>query len=128
MTKNRNRLNEPGHRLAHRLVGRQAIAVLLWSLVVFLYAGTHAMVSSLWGGAAVVIPNWILAQKAFRYGGASNARKIVRSFYWGQTVKMAVTIAILAVAFAIGKATPGPLLAAMVIGFLVQRSALLWLR
>ncbi len=86
------------------------------------------MVSSLWGGAAVVIPNWILAQKAFRYGGASNARKIVRSFYWGQTVKMAVTIAILAVAFAIGKATPGPLLAAMVIGFLVQRSALLWLR
>lgn len=53
--------------------------------------------SGLFGCLIFYIPNTYFAIYAFRYQGASLAVWIVRSFYWGQTGKLAL----IAVAFAL---------------------------
>ena len=115
-----------GRRTAYRLVILQALVGLLWSLVVFLCCGAPGMVSALWGVVTVVLPNAVFAHKAFRFGGASNAKTIVRQFYYGQALKIALSMIVLTLAFAWGQAQPGPLFMAMVLGMLTQRLSLLW--
>jgi len=79
------------------LVG-QCIIVLVATVIFFLFAGGISAKSAFYGGLAVLIPNWYFARKINQHSGGE-ARKIVRSFYAGESGKLIITAAIFAMIF-----------------------------
>lgn len=65
-------------------------------LVAGLISASHGL-SFLLGGLALLIPNAVFALYAFRFGGASNAKRIMHSFYIGEGMKLVLTMVVLAV-------------------------------
>ncbi|PID43751.1 MAG: F0F1 ATP synthase subunit I [Gammaproteobacteria bacterium] len=65
----------------------------------FYVRGVTAFYSALVGGVVFIIPNSYFAYKAFAYGGAQAARRIVQSFYKGEAVKLLLTAVLFAVVF-----------------------------
>lgn len=78
-----------------RIVLLQFAATVLTSAVAGLMAGKHALFSALLGGACYVVPNALFALRLFvnaqKSGGASPM-----TFFIGEFVKIALTIALLA--------------------------------
>ena len=54
--------------------------------------------SAFYGGLAALIPNWYFARKINKHKG-EDARKVVRSFYAGESGKLIITAAIFALIF-----------------------------
>ena len=63
------------------------------------YQGKQAAISALIGGMVCIIPNLYLAAKLFQHRGAHAARRIVRNFYWGEAVKIFLTMLMFALVF-----------------------------
>jgi ATP synthase protein I len=57
--------------------------------------------SALIGGLVSVIPNGYFAMQAFRYRGARNAQKVVKSFMKGEMGKLAITIVLFVLIFSL---------------------------
>ena len=74
----------------HRVVVAQLLATFCLTLLILPF-GTAEAISALAGGLACSIPNAFLVWRAFRYRGASAAKKIARSFYQGEAGKFALT-------------------------------------
>lgn len=89
-----------------RLLKVELFVILLISLVLLLMMGKQQAVSSLIGGVVAIIPIALFAKKLFYYQGARSARQIVKSFYWGEALKIGLTMILFALVFILAKITP----------------------
>lgn len=78
----------------------QLLSALLLGVLAWTIWGAVTGTSALLGGLICWLPNCYFAFRAFRYRGARQARRIVRSFYAGAAGKMALTFGLFALVFA----------------------------
>ena len=78
--------------LARFFVWAQVFSVLLLALLLWVFKGGMAGYSAVWGGVTVILPNFYFARKLFAQTGAQAMNKIVRAFYVGEVMKLALTI------------------------------------
>jgi len=79
------------------LLGQAAI-VLFAVICFYIFGNELSAKSAIYGGLAVLIPNFYFAQKVGKHKG-QEARKVVRSFYAGESGKLIITAAIFAMIF-----------------------------
>jgi len=79
------------------LVG-QILIVLFVTLIFFILGSSISAKSALYGGLAALLPNWYFARKINKHKG-EEARKIVRSFYAGESGKLLLTAMLFALIF-----------------------------
>lgn len=77
----------------------QLIATALIAAVSLLLSGTIAAYSVLLGGLISALPNSYFALQAFKYQGARNADRVVKSFITGEFGKIVITIVLFALSF-----------------------------
>jgi len=79
------------------LVGQ--ILIILIVIAGFYFLGSNISAkSALYGGLAALVPNWYFARKINKHKG-EDARKVVRSFYAGESGKLIITAIIFALIF-----------------------------
>lgn len=69
--------------------------LLLWGILLMLSAligQSVDMLTTVLAGLCVLIPAWVFMFKTFQYSGAQKARQIVRAFYLGEGIKIALTV------------------------------------
>ena len=91
--------NKQGMLAAKRVVYIQLGITLLGSAVLYLIGGTKAGLSVILGGLVNAVPNAYFARKLFRYQGASAAKQIIKGFYQGEALKIALSVAMFAAVF-----------------------------
>ncbi len=70
---------------------------------IFLIEDTLAAYSALIGSLICFVPNLYFVYRAFKYSGARSAKKILRSFYAGESMKILLTAVFFAMAFSLIK-------------------------
>lgn len=95
----KNRLATPHRNKALKMVGSQAMFVLLMTIIIYLGWDITYARSALIGGLIAVIPSLIFALYAFRFAGAQAAKMVTQSFYRGQSLKLLTTFVLFIVAF-----------------------------
>lgn len=79
--------------------------------------GQEAAVSALRGGAIGMVATALMALAVFRHPEGAGAARIAWGFYLGQFLKVALSIALLIVAFGAPRSVPAAVLAAYVATF-----------
>jgi len=77
----------------------QLIATAFIATISLLFAGNVTAYSALLGGLISALPNSYFALQAFKFQGARNAEKVVKSFIKGELGKIAITIVLFALSF-----------------------------
>ncbi len=80
-----------------RLILIQLVATLATAMLAGLIAGTHAFVSALLGGLCCVVPNGLFALRLF-IGAQRPGTLNPMTFFFGEFTKIAMTVALLALA------------------------------
>lgn len=76
----------------------------VWAL-----GSADSALSALFGGLAVILPTSVFTGLAFRHAGARKARDIVNSFYLGESLKLFITVGLVAcVLIWVEGLVPGP--------------------
>ena len=83
----------------HRVIVVQLVATVLLAAIFLIFSNVVAAYSILIGGLISAIPNYFFAVQAFRYRGARNADKVVKSFMKGEMGKIAITLLLFALTF-----------------------------
>ncbi|MEZ5489956.1 MAG: ATP synthase subunit I [Gammaproteobacteria bacterium] len=83
----------------HRIIVAQLVATALMALTFLVFSNVVAAYSILIGGLVSALPNAYFAVQAFRYRGARNADKVVKSFRKGYFGKLGITIILFALTF-----------------------------
>jgi ATP synthase protein I len=83
---------------AYKVWWWQLSGVLLVSLL-SLFWGIQASWSVWVGGLIQLIPGWVLIQFGFRHAGARAAKKIVQNFFFGEFLKIGLTLLLFVVVF-----------------------------
>lgn len=83
----------------YKIILVQLVATGLFAATFLMFSNAIAAKSMLLGGLVSVIPNSYFVVQAFRFRGASNAERVVRSFRKGEAGKIALTIVLFAVVF-----------------------------
>lgn len=86
--------------LVRRLLISQMLVVLIVPAI-FLIEDTLAAYSALIGSLICFVPNLYFVYRAFKYSGARSAKKILRSFYAGESMKILLTAVFFAMAFSL---------------------------
>ncbi len=92
------KLTDQGRQAVNRLVAFQALLVVFMTITGFVLGGMKAGVSACVGGVSFVAPNAVFGYAAFLFAGARQAKMVVYAFFFGEVMKMVLTIVILAVA------------------------------
>lgn len=95
---------------ALKIVVLQAFIVLLSVLIWLITQGLYAAVSALCGGFVCLIANMYFVFKAFTKSGARAAREIMKSFYIGEFIKLAIIASLFALIFSWGGVAALPVL------------------
>lgn len=69
----------------------QWLAAAFITIVILILAGKSAALSSMYGAIVSIIPTLIFARMLFRFQGARQARRIIRSLYVGEGLKLLCT-------------------------------------
>jgi ATP synthase protein I len=69
------------------------------AVISLLFSGTIMAYSVLVGGLISALSNSYFALQAFKYGGARNAERVVKSFIKGELGKIVITIVLFALSF-----------------------------
>ena len=96
--------------IAAQLLATAAIAA--FSLIL---SGTATAISAVAGGLASALPNSYFAHHAFRYRGARNADRVLRSFMRGEFGKITLTLMMFALSFTLITNLQAP---ALILGFI----------
>lgn len=80
------------------IVAQLATSVII-AVTFLIFLGVISGYSGLLGGFISAVANSFFASQAFRFGGASNAKKIVQSFLTGEIGKFIIVIALFALSF-----------------------------
>ena len=78
-----------------KAVFHQSLATLIVAALSWFWAGQHGAVSAALGGAAVVVPNLFFALSL--WAAAKSGRPSVARFFVGELIKVAATLALLAI-------------------------------
>ena len=70
----------------------QLVATALLAVFFLIFSNAIAAYSTLVGGLVSVVSNSYFAVQAFRFRGARNAEKVVKSFMKGEMGKLAITL------------------------------------
>ncbi|KAF3981566.1 MAG: F0F1 ATP synthase assembly protein I [Methylococcales symbiont of Hymedesmia sp. n. MRB-2018] len=89
---------ETSFSTVNKILLMQALVIVIASLGLLIFGKTHWIISSLLGGLIAFIPNLYFAYRISLSKGQS-AKKIVRSFYSGESKKILMTCVLFAVAF-----------------------------
>ncbi|KTD17945.1 ATP synthase subunit I [Legionella jordanis] len=95
-----------GVRGARHLLLAQLAICLAVAFCLLLFFGKKEAISAFLGGVVFIIPSALFAGTLFRYQGARAARKIVKSFYVGEALKLLSTIALFTLVFMSFKIAP----------------------
>ncbi len=95
----KNALTKTGRKYAVQQLALMTFSVITCALVTYLLWGLSHAYSVLAGGAVAIIPNLVFAYKAFQYGGARAAKKVMESFFSGVKLKLGLTAFLFALAF-----------------------------
>ena len=107
----------------YKILGYQMLIILVVSLG-FVVVGGHKALSSALGGLAAFVPNLYFALRISNSAG-QEARKVLQSFYTGESVKLLLTAALFILIFQIPKIEIMPLLVGYVTALSVFWFALL---
>jgi ATP synthase protein I len=80
------------------IVAQLAITVFI-AIISLLFPGTTTAYSVLLGGLISALPNSYFALHAFKYQGARNADRVVKSFIKGELGKIVITMVLFALSF-----------------------------
>ena len=83
----------------YKVIVAQLLVAGLIALVSLLLSGSITAYSVLLGGLISALPNSYFAVQAFKYQGASNADKVVKSFIRGELGKLGITLVLFALSF-----------------------------
>ena len=83
----------------YKVIVAQLAATVFIAAVSLLFLGNVVAYSVLLGGLICALPNSYFALQAFKYQGARNADKVVKSFIRGQLGKIGITIVLFALSF-----------------------------
>ncbi len=83
----------------YKVIVGQILATGLFAAISLFLSGTITAYSVLLGGLISVLPNGYFTMQAFRYRGARNADKVVKSFIRGELGKFGITIVLFALSF-----------------------------
>ncbi|MBL4819836.1 MAG: ATP synthase subunit I [Gammaproteobacteria bacterium] len=83
----------------YKIIVMQLVATGLIAVVLLLFLNATAAFSILIGGLISAIPNCYFTIQAFKFNGARNAEKVVKSFLKGEIGKIVITIVLFALAF-----------------------------
>lgn len=84
--------------IVNKILAGQAGIILLVIAAFFMLGNELSVKSAFYGGLAALIPNWYFARKTNKHKG-QEARKVVRSFYAGESGKLFITAIIFALIF-----------------------------
>ena len=82
------------------IVAQLAVSTFV-AIISLLVSGTILAYSILLGGLISALPNSYFALHAFRYQGARNAQRVVKSFMRGELGKIIITAVVFALSFAL---------------------------
>lgn len=99
-----NKIAKQGVR---RLLVLQVIVTAILSGL-FLFDSQRAAFSAFLGCLVCLLPSQYFAAKVFKHTGAQAAKKIMKAFYLGEALKIALTIALFALVFLYVDIAPGP--------------------
>lgn len=103
-----------GKASAYRIVLTQLVLALVAGCIAWAALGRAMAVAVVGGGLINVIANLYFALHVFR-GGVRPADAVMRRFYVAEAAKLFLTAALFALAFAVLKLAPVPLLAGFVV-------------
>ena len=83
----------------YKVIVAQLIATAFITAISLLFSGNVTAYSALLGGLISALPNSYFALQAFKYQGARNADKVVKSFIKGELGKIVITIVLFALSF-----------------------------
>ena len=81
-----------GIRLAKKIICIEIALTMLISTVIIVFAGKYAGISSLIGGIIFILANIVFCLKAFIFSGARQKQQVIKSFFWGETLKFIIII------------------------------------
>ena len=117
-----------GRLSAYKLVLMQALVAGALSFIFFVVWGVQYGQSAIAGTLIAVLPNFVFATLAFSYSGASNTGKVLKTFYWGEAVKLLLTVALFSLAFTLMKVAFMPLFVCYSLALLVHWTAPLYFK
>lgn len=77
----------------------QLTLIMLSTSTVLVVSGMHLAGSVLAGGLVAFVPSLLFARKLLKYQGAGAAKQILRAFYLGEAIKLALSILLFALVF-----------------------------
>lgn len=83
----------------YKVIVAQLAASVVIAAMFLVFSGIVSAYSGLIGGLISALANSFFASQAFRYTGASNAKKIVQSFLTGEIGKFIIVIGLFALSF-----------------------------
>lgn len=123
-----NVLARRGRWSAYKLVMMQAAVAVSVSIFFFAVWGVQFGYSALAGGSIAVLPNFVFATLVFSHMGASSSVKVLKAFYWGEAVKLLLTIAMFSLVFIKLEVEFMPLFVCYVSGLIVHWTAPLYFK
>ena len=103
-----------GITTAYRIVLAQLVMALIAGIIAWSAMGSAVAIAVIAGGLINVISNLYFALHVFS-GGVRTARSILGGFYVAETVKLLLTAALFALALAVLKLSPLPLLTGFIV-------------
>jgi ATP synthase protein I len=88
-----------GQIFARKVIIYQSILALIVALFCAIVNGKIGCISAVYGALTVIIPNFIYAYFAFKYGGARQNKLVVQSFSKGSKIKFITTIVLFALIY-----------------------------
>jgi len=86
--------------------------------------GGHAGMAALAGGLVAIIPGLYLALKVFSVPADAEPKRIVGAFYWGEAVKIGLTVVLFIIALHLFATAFVPLITTYILAILVYWLAL----
>ncbi len=83
----------------YKVIVAQVAATAFMAAASLLFSGSIVACSVLLGGLISALPNSYFALHAFRFQGARNAEKVVKSFIRGELGKIVLTVVLFALSF-----------------------------
>lgn len=117
-----------GRWSAYKLVLMQAVVAIATSLFFFVTWGEQYGLSALSGGVIAVLPNFVFATLAFSHTGARSSAKVIKTFYWGEAVKLLLTMALFSLVFINVKVVFMPLFVCYTLALIVHWTAPLYFK
>jgi len=112
-------LIKQGRQQAKKLLLIQMIIIILIAGL-GLFKEFKVAIALLSGGMAVFLSNLYFAYKVFAKSGAQANKQVVRAFYLGETVKIVISVSLLAIAFALLPGTEMFVLVGYILALLFQ--------